>query len=543
MLQRMILLFFFVFLRACTLAEIMPFNVLLKPDESTIHYYEGFIRAPGFIDLSDLTFNADQNNYIDPSNLFTDDSMTDDEYANDDSPRRRLDGGIETDGTAVDILVFLLPEKCAKSRKGCDYTDVGVGGRAADGTLRWCCSNDAIDKGLCARDQAAQYGRIIVDKSKYSGDSRYVNIPSSGDVSKRIKLGKLEQLDKGHYVVVMANCDPSGRPVAVKGNMVWKSKHGYLPGELFGVMWFYIFLTAVYITMILWYGCSMIKNEESRIPIEKWILATIALGLLEAFYQTADFMFWNGQGYQRHLLAYLAIITGSLKQGVSRCLAVMVGLGWGVVRDSLGSTMRTIVILGTAYTATSVLVDLVVVFAIEDIQTLSESKEESLFQVASLLTFVLAVLDVVFFMWMLDALNNTMEYLENMNQTRKLQRYLQLRQIFLFTILAAVIWAIFSVVDTFGETGILLEENEWVVEALKEIIYTGALLGVAILWRPNPNAKEYAYVMELAADGDDLELSGVVPSALDDDDEFDGPSMKGNGFSDDPYDAHATELS
>ena len=54
------------------------------------------------------------------------------------------------------------------------------------------------------------------------------------------------------------------------------------------------------------------------------------------------------------------------------------------------------------------------------------------------------------------------------------------------------------------------------------------LAGVAILWRPQENAKEYAYVMELppmmAGDDEDddggLELSAAVPSAadLDDDD-------------------------
>ena len=59
-----------------------------------------------------------------------------------------------------------------------------------------------------------------------------------------------------------------------------------------------------------------------------------------------------------------------------------------------------------------------------------------------------------------------------------------------------------------------------------ELNYVFVLLGVAILWRPMENAKEYAYVMELPAmnsDDDDgvteMELSGVVPSAADDDDE------------------------
>jgi len=530
-------------------AEIQPFNILLQPDETTIHYYDGFIRAPGFIDMTDLTFVTSANNYVDHDPIWNDDNLNDDEYGDGGPPeRRRLDGGIEIDGTAIDILVFMLPEKCSKSRKGCDYTEFGVGGKSSDGTLRWCCTNDAIDKGLCSRDEPGQYGRLIVDKTKFSGDSRYVNIPPAGDVTKRIKFGTMNQNKSGRYVVVMSNCNESGRPVAVKGKMVWKSEHGFLPGELYGIMRFYILLTLFYLAVFAWYGFSMLRNAESRIPIEKWILCTILLGLLEMFFQSVDFLAWNGAGYQRRLLAYFAIILGSLKQGISRCLAVMVGLGWGVVRDSLGTTMRTIVLLGTIYTAVSVLVDLLVVFAIEDIQTLSNNAEESIFDLAELLTFVLATLDVVFFMWMLDALNNTMEYLENMNQNRKLQRYLQLRSIFMFTILAAVIWAVFSVVNTYGATGILLEENEWVVEALKEIIYGAALLGVAILWRPNPHAREYAYVMELPAsgpDGDnDLELTGSVPSAMDDDDEFEPSSGKSrNGFIDSKFDAHASELS
>lgn len=520
-------------------AEIQMIDVILAPDDTTIHFYDGFIRAPGQIDVGSISFVVAANNF--GSNLaWADDNPSDDEYKDDiddggngggrSLSQRSLDGGIETDGTALDIVVFPLPDSCSSSRKGCDYTDFGVGARTADGTLRWCCTNDAIEMGMCSRD-AESAGRLIIDKSKFSGESRFVNFPPTGDVTKKIKHGLISLQDSGHYVVVMANCNRLGRPVQVKGNMVWKSVHGYLPGQLLGIMRFFIFLTLVYLTLTLWYGISMVVNRESRIPIEKWVFFTILLGLIEMSFQSLDFMVWNATGFHHNWLAYMYIITGSLKQGISRCLAVMIGLGWGVIRDSLGSTMQTIVILGTVYTALSVLVDLLVVFAIQDLQTLSESQEDSLFNVASVLTFVLAILDVVFFMWMLDALNSTMEYLENMNQTRKLKRYLQLRMLFLFTMLAAVFWAVFSIVDTYDAKGILLEENEWVIEAFKATIYVGALTGVAWLWRPHPNAKEYAYVMELpamGADGDnDLELSGSVPSALDDDEEDEYNSSKG----------------
>ena len=69
-------------------------------------------------------------------------------------------------------------------------------------------------------------------------------------------------------------------------------------------------------------------------------------------------------------------------------------------------------------------------------------------------------MEIIFFVWMLDAINNTMEYLDNTNQSRKLSRYLKLRATVLFSFLACVVCVVFSIVDTYGETGILSEENQ-----------------------------------------------------------------------------------
>jgi hypothetical protein len=295
-------------------------------------------------------------------------------------------------------------------------------------------------------------------------------------------------------------------------------------------------LTIIYFVLLLWYGISMRLNEESRIPIEKWFLMTIVLGLVEMFFRTGDYMIWNEDGYRQDLAMYMGIFMGAVKRGISRCLAVMVALGWGVVTDSLGSNLRTIVVLGAIYIGVSGAQSLMLIFAVEDMKTLSFEEEEELFDVVTVLTFVTAALDVIFIMWILDALNGTMESLENMGQSRKLMRYLRLRCIFLFAILFAVVWAIFSLVDTYDEEGIVREEQEWVIDATTEINYLFVLIAVAILWRPNPNAKEYAYVMELPAlSGDDeneLELTCNIPSAMDDDDDQEPPSGA-NGFHDD----------
>jgi Lung seven transmembrane receptor len=281
----------------------------------------------------------------------------------------------------------------------------------------------------------------------------------------------------------------------------------------------------------------MYVNEEHRIEIEKWIFLSICLGLLEMIFRSGDYFVWNADGYRSNFIIWIGVLTGVLKQGISRCLIVMVSLGWGVVRDSLGSTMRTIVVLGASYIGVSAVRDLMLVFAVEDMTTLSYDAEEEIFSVIRILTLVISAVDVIFIMWILDALNNTMMYLENMNQSRKLERYLKLRCLFLFSILFATMWAVFTLVHTVNEEGIVEEENAWAIDAASEVNYLFVLVGVAYLWRPNPNAKEYAYVMELpvmGADGEnELELTGAVPSAMDSDDGSDVIVSGKNGYHDD----------
>jgi hypothetical protein len=527
-------------------AGIQTFDLMLPPTEAFVHYNDGYIRAPGFIDLGRLTFTAVSESLA----LADDDDMetggnTDDggpfDKREDQPPLRRLDGGVEIGGTAVDVAIFELPSRCARSRKGCDWTELGVGKKAKDGTLRWCCSNEAIDLGMC--DGEKNYGRLMIDAEKFKGNHRFVTVQPSGAMSKQIRYGKVEEKESGTYVVVYANCNEQGREIQVTGEAVWRSVHGYLPGELYGFMWFYVFLTVVYFVLLCWYGLGMYKNEEHRIEIEKWIFLAIILGLLEMVFRTGDYFVWNADGYRSQFIIWVGILTGVLKQGISRCLVVMVSLGWGVVRDDLGSTMRAIVILGAAYIVVSAVRDLMIVFALEDVNRLSTDEEAGMFDVITIMTFIVSAIDVIFIMWILDALNNTMLYLENMNQTRKLDRYLKLRCLFLFAILFAAMWAVFSLVDTFNEDSIVMEEHAWLIDAASELNYLFVLIGVAWLWKPNPNAKEYAYVMELPAIGgadneNELELTGVVPSAADSDDgmedmEGDLPRKNG-GYHDEP---------
>jgi hypothetical protein len=143
----------------------------------------------------------------------------------------------------------------------------------------------------------------------------------------------------------------------------------------------------------------------------------------------------------------------------------MISLGWGVVRDDLGAVMNKITALGGIYIAVSLVRDIMTVVAYTEVQKISQEEEDELFDIVSILTLVIALIDVGFYLWIIDALNGTMEYLENLSQTSKLLRYLRLRFILLISILFAVVWSVFGIVDIlyilYYDEGIVDQEQEW----------------------------------------------------------------------------------
>jgi len=307
------------------ISDIVTSNVLLEPDSTMLKYWDGYLKAPGYIDLSDLKFSTTSGYYPDD---FGDDAVypdeVDDTFGNDgedatgddatdndkdaapakgDNSKNATDGGyrrflVGSGITQIDVAVMYLPGSCVNSRSGCFWPDLGIGAKSTEGDVRYCCSNDAVELGLC--EGGPKYGKLILNNTLFSGSGshREVEIDPTGDVTnKRLKYGKFEEADRsGRYVVIFANCNDGGREVTVKGSIVWKSAHGYLPGELFEFMYFYVAVTLIYFALMVGYGLSMNKYSEANIPLEKWILGTIFMGLLETFFRTGALFVWNEDG-------------------------------------------------------------------------------------------------------------------------------------------------------------------------------------------------------------------------------------------------------
>jgi hypothetical protein len=160
------------------------------------------------------------------------------------------------------------------------------------------------------------------------------------------------------------------------------------------------------------------------------------------------------------------------------------------------------------------------VLAITENQVLSTTVETELLSIVMLLSLITALIDVIFYLWIFSALSGTMQFLEGLNQSRKLKRYLRLRMILLLSVLFAVVWTVFGIVDSNNNQRIVNEEvNGWILNAVWDLNYLFVLVGLSCLWAPEAGAKEYAYVMELSTIGNDLEFDTNVDGPDSDDDE------------------------
>lgn len=438
--------------------------------------------------------------------------------------------GSTTTSQIMDIALFLEPADCKSDVRGnCDWVTLGVGSYDDEmyGEMSYCCSKDTAERGICNFDDI---GTMLIDHENFKGDHRKIQVPSAPYEDFVIEDASFDVQISGYYVMVIANCNDDGLGILTFGNMEWKSVGGYLPGDIFGLMFFYGAMTAIYLVLGLWYYCGMKMFQDAAIPIQTYFLVIIILGFLATAFQGINLFAWNITGVRSPVVEYAAIVLGILFQGSLRCLGVMVAMGWGVVRDTLGMALCKIILLGLLYSGLTLVRDSLDAAALSA-QLVSSTEKEELIDLVKVLSFIIICINIIFCCWIISSVRSTTEYLRNMNQTSKLRRHLRLRCLIIIFLIIIGILTVINVVQFFIVTfksfsdnydkdlkSILSQDQMWIIEAVGYGNYLFVLFGVTILWRPNADAKDYAMQMQLPALSDDEnepDLSCVVPSADD----------------------------
>jgi hypothetical protein len=216
------------------------------------------------------------------------------------------------------------------------------------------------------------------------------------------------------------------------------------------------------------------------------------------------FLDWNEQGVPTAAITVVAVFFGALKRAVSRILVMLVCLGYGVVRPSLGEEMHRVLYLGGAYFVLSFIYSLL--SHSPNTRTVADSDYDML----SLIVFLLAMVDTTFYIWIFTSINNLLTSLAARKQGVKYTLYLQFRTVLALLLAFTCAWVVYSSVIFLNDSG---GSNphwrmRWTVDALWELIYFVIFVSIAVLWAPSRNAQRYAYSVELTQMEDEEDTNG-----------------------------------
>ncbi|XP_027334893.1 transmembrane protein 87B-like [Abrus precatorius] len=352
-----------------------------------------------------------------------------------------------------------------------------------------------------ANDHHCNVGEVIIQKN-----------PDSPELPKRIKTFFQGTRDKvqmdiqtlqinatGMYYLYFMFCDPNLQGTTIEGRTVWRNPNGYLPGKMAPLMTLYGFMSLAYLLLGLAWFLRFVQYWKDIIHLHYHITAVIALGMCEMAVWYFEYANFNSTGTRPMGITLWAVTFTSVKKTLSRLLLLVVSMGYGVVRPTLGGhgIASRILLLGLLYFVASEALELV-----EHLGNIND------FSGKTKLVLVLPVvcLDSCFILWIFSSLSKTLEKLQTRRNLAKLELYRKFTNTLAVSVLLSIAWIGFELY--FNATDPLSElwQIAWIIPAFWSLLSFVLLVVICVLWAPSRNPTRYAYLEET---GDDFDEEGI----------------------------------
>lgn len=356
------------------------------------------------------------------------------------------------------------------------------------GYTRYCCAEDLVESTGCVP------GRVIVNPRDDDPESPWVKaVPFSGDdVDARVYDQTVRIRKTGMYYLWFISCDPElGPSLSVRGATTWKNPSGYLPGMVRFMLPFYGFLSLAYLALGAAWVVASAARWQTLMPLQYCVALVVALGMAESSAWYFDYVNFNATGYRPYAATVFAVLLGSARKALSRSLVLVVAMGYGVVRPTLGGVTRDVVGLSLAYFVAAAALDL----------EANLGKVDDLTSTARLvLVAPVAFLDATYILWIFTALSRTLAQTQARRQEVKFELYRRFTNALAVSVVASVGWIFyemwFKVTDMINEKW----EGDWVTRAFWEALSFGITAAICWLWRPSEDGMRYAYSKANATD-------------------------------------------
>ncbi|KAK9755411.1 hypothetical protein RND81_01G023100 [Saponaria officinalis] len=350
-----------------------------------------------------------------------------------------------------------------------------------------------------AHEKQCKIGEVIIHKNPDNKDwpQRTKIFFEGNDEVAKMDLLTVDINSTGMYYLYFMYCDPTLTGTTLSGRTVWKNPDGYLPGKMTPLMTFYGFMSLAYLVLGLGWLLRFVQYWKDVIQLHYHITTVIALGMLEMAFWYFDYSNLNSTGVRPMGVTMWAVTFTAVKKTLSRLLLLVVSMGYGVVKPTLGAITSKVVLYGSVYFLASEALELY-----EHVGNIND------FSGKTKLVLVLPVifLDTCSILWIFSSLSNTLEKLQMRRSVAKLDLYRKFTNSLAIFVVLSIAWIgyelYFNATDPLSE----LWRIAWIIPAFWAVLAYSLLVVICILWAPSRNPTRYAYLEDT---GDDLEEEGV----------------------------------
>ncbi|RVW52128.1 Transmembrane protein 87A [Vitis vinifera] len=322
----------------------------------------------------------------------------------------------------------------------------------------------------------------------------------------RLQLKSMEITKTGMYNLYFIHCDPKLKEVVLEGKTIWKNPTGYLPGRMAPLMNFYGIMSLAFVILGIFWFSQNARFWREVLPLQNCVTLVITLGMFEMAFWYFDYAQFNKTGVRPTATTIWAVTFGTVKRTVARLIILMVSMGYGVVRPTLGGLTSKVVMLGVTFFMASEVLELV-----ENVGAVT-----------------------------------TLTKLQVKRMMAKLDIYRKFTNALAVAVIVSVGWICYELYfkssDVYNEQW----QNAWIIPAFWQVLSFSLLCVICALWAPSQNSTRYAYSDDGSEEFDkDDTLTLIKPSPMPMKDVRGGPEARslhgGNGLPSEDVEEEKTE--
>ncbi|KAJ1661790.1 hypothetical protein EV178_006399 [Coemansia sp. RSA 1646] len=299
----------------------------------------------------------------------------------------------------------------------------------------------------------------------------------------------------------------------------WINSHGLLPGSEYPKIYIYFILMLAYVFIAIAWGFMSWKVWSEILPVQNQLFGLVCLLAVDMGMNFGFWKYYNTTGSPSMVFSIFTLIIDAGRNSLSFFMLLVVSLGWGVVRPSLGKTMIRCILLTMVHFSAGCLYSAGILFR--------DPQESGPLGLVYVIPLSLSM--TLFYVWILSAIINTTHLLIERQQSYKLAMYNNLWRLLLVCLVLLFAFFVLNILHTIFYSHISIAARSWKwlwfwTDGWLNFEYFTALCIILYWWRPT--SQNYRYSLEELAGDEDEALERE--QATDEHDSFDNPRMGEN---------------